>query len=298
MNVIKSYANYLEIQLNYSVNTAEAYERDLNQFAGFVGEKNGEVDFCAVSREDVKCWVEKLMEVDGVAARSVSRKISSLRGLYRYLILNGHDVLDPTEGLILPKFKKRLPEFITEDKMEQAMDRELFDDGFRGDRDRLIIQILYMTGMRVSELVGLKRGDVDVYNATLRVMGKRRKERLIPMGGALIRDVGNYICELEKTFGKDGFADELIVNDKGRKVNRSYIYGIVHGHLNKVSTKKKLSPHVLRHTFATHLLDNGGDINAIKELLGHTSLDATQVYTHNSIKKLKNVYNQAHPRAY
>lgn len=295
MDEIDKYIKYIDVQLNYSTNTVEAYHRDLYQFRDFMELRGSKLDFSDVSRSDVKMWVVKMVEDDEISARSVVRKVSSLRGLYKFLIINGYEGIDPTEGLVMPKVKKRLPEFVTEDKMEQAMDRELFEEGFGGDRDRLVIEVLYMTGMRVSELVGMRREDVDIYNNVLRVMGKRSKERLVPIGINLKGSIERYFAELDQRFevGKGYF----IVDNKGEGVSRAYIYRLVSNHLHKVSTQKKLSPHVLRHTFATHLLNNGCDINAIKELLGHSSLEATQVYTHNSIKKLKNIYNQAHPRA-
>lgn len=295
MDIVDRYIKYIEVQLNYSLNTVESYRRDLVQFYKFMEPEGDKLDVFKVSRVDIKRWVVTLIEKDEISARSVARKVSSLRGLYKYLAINGYDGIDPTEGLILPKVKKRLPEFVTEDKMEQAMDRKLFNEGFAGDRDRLVIEVLYMTGMRVSELVTMRSRDVDLYNSVLRVMGKRSKERLIPIGRDLKQSIESYLKEVESRFGNAGRC--FIVNDKGESVNRAYIYTLVSGHLHKVSTQKKLSPHVLRHTFATHLLNNGCDINAIKELLGHASLDATQVYTHNSIKKLKSIYNQAHPRA-
>ena len=236
-----------------------------------------------------------LME-KGLGARSVNRKISTLKSFYRFLMKNGQLDKNPMQKVVAPKIGKKLPVFLNEESMELTRDRDLYGIGYEGMRDWLIIDLLYSTGMRRSELLRLKPSDLDFYNRQLKVLGKGNKERLLPFNGELATQMKEFLTLRQQTFGADA-ADFLLLNSRGKPLQARQLYQIVHQLLSKVSTADRKSPHVLRHTFATHLLNHGADINAIKELLGHASLAATQVYTHNTIEKLKDIYQQAHPKA-
>jgi integrase/recombinase XerC len=227
---------------------------------------------------------------------SVHRKISCLRVFYRYLRKEGIIKNDPLEKIILPKRKKTLPVFVEEDALTSLLDGLSFGDGFAGIRDRTIIELLYTTGMRRSELIGLKDNDLDLAEGSVKVTGKRNKQRIIPLVKPFIKRIDEYIKirnENVETVENGWF----FITDKGNKLYDKYVYNIVNSYLAMVTTIEKKSPHILRHTFATHMLNRGADLNSIKELLGHANLSATQIYTHNTFEKLKKVYKQAHPRA-
>jgi integrase/recombinase XerC len=226
----------------------------------------------------------------GVTARSVNRKISTLKTYFKFLLREGFISETPMSKVISPKSKKRLPVFIEQDHIELLLNEDNFDDGFIGARDKLIIDFFYVTGIRLSELINIKIVDINFDNKLVKVLGKRNKERLIPLSNRSIK-------ELELFIKKNKLNDYLFTNLKGKKVYTKLVYRVVNKYIGKVSSANKRSPHILRHTFATHMLNNGADINAIKELLGHANLSATQVYTHNTIERLKTVYKQAHPRA-
>lgn len=230
-------------------------------------------------------------------AKTINRKISSLRSFYKFLQRNELIKANPMTQVRAPKIPKRLPVVITEQKMDTLLDGGFdFIDGFSGLRDRLIIELLYGTGIRLAELVGLKDSDVDVYEQQIRVLGKRNKQRIIPVHSSLAKLIEDYkIQKLSQNF--DNKSKTLIVTDNGKDVYPKFVYRTVKTVLSTVSTHDKRSPHILRHSFATSLLNRGADLNAIKELLGHSSLAATQVYTHNSVEKLKAIYKQAHPKA-
>jgi integrase/recombinase XerC len=227
---------------------------------------------------------------------SVHRKISCLRVFYRYLRKEGITKSDPLEKVVLPKRKKNLPVFVEERAMDNLLDNYNFGDGFAGIRNRTIIEMLYLTGMRRSELVGLRNIDVDLHEASVKVTGKRNKQRIIPLVKAFIQRLEEYIKVRDENVvaGSNGW---FFITDKGNKLYDKYVYNTVNSYLAMVTTIEKKSPHILRHTFATHLLNHGADLNSIKELLGHANLSATQIYTHNSFEKLKKIYKQAHPRA-
>lgn len=233
----------------------------------------------------------------GNEAKTINRKISSLRSLYKFLQRNELIKINPMTQVRAPKIPKRLPVVITEQKMDTLLEGGFdFSDGFSGLRDRLIIELLYGTGIRLAELVGLKDEDVDIYEQQIRVLGKRNKQRIIPVHSSLAKLIADYkFQKLSQNF--DNKSKTLIVTDNGRDVYPKFVYRTVRTVLSTVSTHDKKSPHVLRHSFATSLLNRGADLNAIKELLGHSSLAATQVYTHNSVEKLKSIYKQAHPKA-
>lgn len=242
----------------------------------------------------IRDWIVALMD-DGISARSVNRKISSLKSFYRFLVREGITASNPVKKVLLPRTDKKLPVFVHEANMHQLLDEISFGDDFEGSRNRLIMEMLYFTGMRVSELVGLKTGDLNLYESSLKVLGKRNKERIIPLIPEIMPTLREYLSK--RSGDHSGGQDALFITSSGGKIYARLVYRIVHHFLGMVTTLDKKSPHVLRHTFATHLLNKGAGLNAIKEILGHANLSATEVYTHNTFEKLKKIYKQAHPRA-
>jgi integrase/recombinase XerC len=245
---------------------------------------------------DVRSWIiEELKQKK--SARTVNRKLSTLKTFYKFLLRNKYISENPMNKVIAPKQKETLPVVIQESEMENLFTYIVFPDTFDGIRDKTIIELFYAMGIRLSELANIKREDIDFYSQTIKVLGKRKKERIIPFSNKLTPVLREYISSYENNFGNLEQDSALFVTNKGGKISHGLIYRTVKKYLNMVSTATKRSPHVLRHTFATHLLDNGADLLAIKELLGHTSLAATQIYTHTSVEKIKKSYKQAHPRA-
>lgn len=291
---IEQFIRYLQFEKRFSPNTVTAYKKDLYQFSEFI--ISFEPNLLAITHQQVRNWIVSLMD-QGLEPKSINRKISSLRSFYKFLQREGHLKSSPMLHVKAPKIPKRLPVVITEQKMDSLLDGlNLFSDDFDGIRNRLILELLYGTGMRLAELVGLKDDDVDVYENQIKVLGKRNKERIIPISKVLTQLITDYQkLKLNQNFNTKSSA--LIVTKEGRDAYPKFIYRIVNSILSVISTQEKKSPHVLRHSFATTLLNRGADLNAIKELLGHSSLAATQVYTHNSVEKLKSIYKQAHPKA-
>ncbi|MFA6946340.1 MAG: tyrosine-type recombinase/integrase [Pedobacter sp.] len=291
---IEQFIQYLKFEKRFSPNTVTAYQKDLGQFLDFIDAK--EADWLNITHQQVRGWMVGLMD-QGNEAKTINRKISSLRSFYKFLQRNEWIETNPMIHVRAPKIPGRLPVVITEQKMDKLLDGGfVFRDDFSGLRDRLIIELLYGTGIRLAELVGLKDGDVDSYEQQIRVLGKRNKQRIIPIHSSLSKLIADYKRQkLNQNFDTKGAA--LIVTDNGRDVYPKFVYRTVKLVLSAVSTHDKKSPHILRHSFATSLLNRGADLNAIKELLGHSSLAATQVYTHNSVEKLKSIYKQAHPKA-
>jgi len=284
---------YIQYEKRYSPHTVTAYRTDLDQFFTFLSAQYQTSEISDVDHSMIRSWLVFLME-HGDSPRSVNRKLTSLKSFYRFLLKEGIVENNPMRRIISPKTSKRLPEFVETENMTALLKHMEEDEGFPGLRDRIIIEMFYNTGIRLSELLNLKETDVDFHSDTVKVLGKRNKERIIPFTnkfGSLLKD---YIKEKEKIFG---LVPELFLTDSGRKMYPKLIYLIVKNHLVSFTTLEKKSPHILRHTFATHLLNNGAELNAVKELLGHANLAATQVYTHNTIEKLKKIYKQAHPRA-
>ncbi len=291
---IEQFIQYLQFEKRFSPLTVTAYQKDLNQFLVFLALSESEL--LIVTHQQVRSWMVELMD-QGNEAKTINRKISSLRSFYKFLQRNELIRANPMNQVRAPKIPKRLPVVITEQKMDTLLDGGFnFIDGFSGLRDRLIIELLYGTGIRLAELVGLKDEDVDIYEQQIRVLGKRNKQRIIPVHSSLAKLITDYkFQKLSQNF--DNKSKTLIVTDNGRDVYSKFVYRTVRTVLSTVSTHDKKSPHILRHSFATSLLNRGADLNAIKELLGHSSLAATQVYTHNSVEKLKAIYKQAHPKA-
>lgn len=291
---VDSFLQYLQKERNYSLNTVQAYENDLLEFSEFC-EKRLSKDVLNVGVSDVREWIVEMSDGSGaVGVRTVKRRISALRSFYKYLRREGLVSKNPAAVLVLPKASKPLPKFFREEEMGRLLDDVMTGDEFQDRRDKLIIDLFYQTGVRVSELVEIKDSDIDMGRGMLRVFGKRRKERLIPIGGKLLKEIEAYKAKRNTEIGK---TSELFVRKNGEKMYRRGVYDVVHRSLTKVSSLKKRSPHVLRHTFASTMLNNGADIYAVKALLGHSSLAATEVYTHSSFAKLIKTYKTAHPRA-
>ncbi len=288
------FLNYLEREKKYSSHTLTAYRNDLTQFHTYIQRIYEIDDALGITAQMVRSFVADLMN-DGIQSRSVNRKISTLKSFFKYSIQQGLLHENPMKKVVSPKTPKRLPVFVEQAKMESLLvNKPEADDSFAQWRDYLVIELLYGTGIRLSESLGLKEGDLNLHSATIKVLGKRNKERIIPITNGLVALIREYLNKKQR----EGFiAPELLLTNKGLPAYPKLIYSIVKSHLGTVSTLKKRSPHILRHSYATHLLDNGAELNAIKELLGHSNLAATQVYTHNSIERLKEVYRKAHPKS-
>lgn len=290
---IESFLNYLLTERNYSPHTIEAYGKDLNQFTSFLSTEFDITSAGEVKPPLIRSWVISLMEDESHPA-TVARKISAVRSWYRYLLRKGEVKVNPAARVILPKKPRRLPDFVDKASLDRLFDSALFEPGPSGERDRLIMELFYFTGMRLSELINLKREDVDFYNLWVRVTGKRNKQRMVPLTVHFATSLSQFIENSDR--GKVQPADYFFVTDAGKKLYPKFVYTLVNNYLSKVARQTKKSPHTLRHSFATHMLNNGADINSIKTLLGHESLAATQVYTHNTIDRLKTIHKQAHPR--
>jgi integrase/recombinase XerC len=290
---------YLHVERNYSPHTILAYTSDLKVFQGFLAEHYSLDVFdpkaaAAVTHRMIRVWMGELMDAD-LGNRSVGRKLASLSAYFRYLRKTGYITQNPASKISAPKIEKKLPAFLKHDSIEQLFDGITFDADFEGDRDRAILEVLYSCGLRRSELVGLQFRNVDFANFTVKVMGKGRKERIVPLGAHAAKAMKAYMRACD-TKGFD-YRQEFFLKSDGEPIYDRLVHRVVDHYLKQVSSLTKTSPHVLRHTFATHLLDRGADLNAIKEMLGHTSLAATQIYVHNTISKLKDVYAKAHPKA-
>ena len=284
------FIKYLSSEKRFSEHTIKSYTTDLKQFTSFLLSEFQIIDeINEISFQIIRTWIASLLE-KGINPRSVNRKISTLKTYFKFLIREGELVENPMMKVVAPKSKKRLPVFIEEDQIASLLNEVQFEKGFVGQRNKLIIELFYVTGIRLSELINIKISDVDFNNQSIKVLGKRNKERIIPLSSNVVNDLNIFIENNHKN-------KYLFTNLEGDKLYNKLVYRLVNKYIAKISSVNKKSPHILRHTFATHMLNNGADINAIKELLGHANLSATQVYTHNTIEKLKTVYKQAHPRA-
>ena len=293
--MVESFLRYISYEKRYSQHTVKSYQNDLEQFEQFAQNKFQISGLEEATQLMIRSWVLSLMD-EGNSSRSVNRKIASLRSFYKFLLKREILSKDPTQKIKSLKVKKELPGFANEKEFSDFLDRLIFEDSIEGKIEQVILELLYGTGIRLSELIGLKVSDFKPSESTIKVLGKRNKERIIPVSKNLNQLLKNLITEKNHVFSHDQ-SSYLIVNKNGGQAYPMMIYRIVKKYLNQVPSLDKKSPHALRHTFATHLLDKGADLNAVKDLLGHSSLAATQVYTHNSLEKLKSVFDQAHPKA-
>lgn len=292
--LIDSFLDYLRYERCYSEKTVLAYGNDLAQIQDFIQEIYGKFNPVEVDVEQVREWIVSLMD-KGYTSTSVNRKLSSLRAFYKFLLKRGEISVDPLLKLKGPKNKKPLPVFLKESDMDKLLDEVDFGDGFKACRDKLIIEVFYLTGMRLSELIGLDDVDVDFSASLFRVTGKRNKQRLIPFGDELKMLMLEYVDVRNETIPVKSSA--FFVRENGERLYENLVYNLVKRSLSKVVMLKKRSPHVLRHTFATTMLNNHAELEAVKELLGHESIATTEIYTHTTFEELKKVYKQAHPRA-
>jgi integrase/recombinase XerC len=290
ITLIKNFLDYLIIEKRYSVHTTVSYRNDLNQFNLYLSESYSGIEFQKVEMIHVRSYMVHLLE-SKLAKSTVARKVSSIKSLYKFMKKEQLISSSPIQLLETPKLDSRLPVFLKEEEVVNLFEEFKFEDSFSGKRDKMILYLFYQTGIRLSELIGIK--DVDVRNGELKVLGKRNKERIIPLSNNIQPLINQYLnLKDELGFKKKHF----FVTDNGNKLYEKFVYRKVNYYLSMVSSKQKKSPHILRHTFATHMLNNGADLNSIKEILGHENLSATQVYTHNTFQKLKSIHKQSHPR--
>lgn len=294
MSYQESFLKYLRFEKRCSNHTTIAYKKDLDQFEDFVFKTVGDFNVLKVDAKLVREWVVSLMD-GGLTPKTVNRKITSLKSFFKYLMRQELIDANPMDLVVSPKVPKKLPHFVDEESLHRLLDNGYFRNDFEGIRDKLIVSLFYGTGMRLAELAGLKDSDLHQGETLIRVLGKNNKERMIPYPKSLNNLIGEYLMRRDTQYGS-GFP-VLFITAKGKPVYHKLIYRVVKNHLAMVTTLEKKSPHILRHSYATHLLDRGADLNAVKELLGHSNLAATQVYTHTSTEKLQSIYKQAHPRA-
>lgn len=295
-DMLFSFLNYLEHERRASHHTILAYQKDLEQFVNFCQRSFDRSEIGQAGHAEIRAWRIDLVE-QHLSATTVNRKMATLRSFYKFLLKNNKIETDPTYKLQPLKTPKRLPEFIQEDAILKILDEAVYPQDFDGQRDRMVIEFLYLTGVRLSELIHLKWKDIDLHSEVVKVLGKRKKERIIPLTSSLKKNIICYKKVFEETFLNVDHDDYFIVTIEREQAYPMKIYRIVRNYLDLFAQTSKRSPHLLRHTFATHLLNKGADLNAVKDLLGHSSLAATQVYTHNSMEKLKAVFDQAHPKA-
>lgn len=294
---IQSFLDYLQFEKRYSQHTLISYQTDLEQFFSFLEKEFGETSPAAVKPTYIRTWLATLKS-DSLVSRSINRKISTLKSYFKYLLKRGVIQQTPMTTIISPKAGKRLPSFVEEKGTERLFEQQLHttdeEPTWKQKTDKLILALFYQTGMRLSELIQLKEKHIDSYYGQIKVLGKGNKERIIPVSKELLQEIKEYINSKPVRLSE---VDVVLINEKGKALYAKYLYNTVKTGLTGITTLEKKSPHVLRHTFATHLMNNGAELNAVKELLGHSSLAATQVYTHNTIEKLKDVFKKAHPKA-
>jgi len=292
---IQPFLAYLQFEKRFSRHTITSYQTDLISFFDYIEITFGATPVDQLSHTIIRSWLASLKE-EGLTAKSINRKISTLRSFFKYEIKRGVLSQSPMGKVTAPKIEKRLPQFVADKDIATLFDHVTFSEDWKGKTDRLILLIFYNTGMRLSEAINLKQSSIDFSGQSVKVLGKGNKERIIPVNASLLEEIKKYTDE--KTSLKDFIPSTvLLVSEKGKALTPRAVYTSVKKYLSLITTIEKRSPHILRHTFATHLMNNGADLNAVKELLGHSSLAATQVYTHNTIEKLKNIHKKAHPKA-
>lgn len=291
---IQPFIDYIKQEKRFSEHTILSYSKDLEQFQVFCRLQYALDDISQATFQIIRSFIVHIMN-EGLSAKTTNRKISTLRSYFKYLVKKEIIKSNPTSGIQGPKTPKRNPVFVPQENMNTLLDHLTFEDSFEGKRDKLILEIFYFTGMRKAELIGLKIIDIDFYESTMKVLGKRNKERIIPTSSVVMNHIKEYLT-LRNEIDSEELTSELFITKQNKKLSPRQVYSIVNKYLSATTTIGKKSPHILRHTFATHMLNNGADINGIKEILGHASLAATQVYTHNSFEKLKQIHSKAHPR--
>jgi integrase/recombinase XerC len=292
--VINKFLHYIKYEKNYSTHTICSYQNDLKQFVDFTGADFDQFNPDLIHTEQIQQWILSSMNSD-VSARTISRRISTLRAFWHFLIISGLTNSNPTKKIILPKTNKPLPVFFKQTEVNMAIDDSFLPDNFEAIQNNLILQMFYLTGMRVSELVNLESNAIDYANKSIKVTGKRNKQRIIPISDAFSSSLKHFESLRDISIERNGL--HFFTLQSGKKLYVKYVYNLVHSTMSAYSSLHKNSPHVFRHTFATILLNEGAEINAVKELLGHSSLAATQVYTHTGFGELYNIYKRAHPRA-
>lgn len=293
-HLFDSYSEYLLKEKNFSLHTITAYLYDVREFIFFLESEHQQVSPHEITYHLVRSWIVKLSN-DGLSAISINRKLASLKSFFKYLLRTKQITNNPFLKHKSLKISKKIQIPFSEIEVRQLFEVYFLDDDFESLRNRLVIELFYSTGMRRAELINLKLNAVDLYSNTIKVLGKRNKERIIPLLQSTIDLLKMYLIKREE-FGNNSAVDLLILSKKGNKVSETFVYRLINDYFSSVSEKVKKSPHVLRHTFATHLLNNGADLNSVKELLGHASLSSTQIYTHSSLSELKKIYKEAHPR--
>lgn len=292
---IEQFETYLRAERHYSEQTLSVYVPALKEFAAFIGRGNQRIDWALVDKEDVREWIATQMDAH-LAPATVNKRLSALRSFYKFLMIQQAVNADPTRTLKGPKKEKKLPSFVREKDMDRLLDGIAFADNFEGIRDRLVMLLFYSTGIRLSELVGLNVGSVDFHTSTVKVLGKRNKERIVPFGAELREALEQYLSlRANQPMAKGN--DALFFGIRVPRIPKETVNHIVRRYLSQVTTLKKRSPHVLRHSFATAMLNNGAEIEVVKQLLGHESIATTEIYTHTTFEELKKAYRQAHPRA-
>ncbi|HEY5391024.1 MAG TPA: tyrosine-type recombinase/integrase [Hanamia sp.] len=291
---INGFLNYLSFEKRYSANTILSYQNDLSAFFEYLAIEYQVSDLKEITPSIIRTWLASLKE-NKISSKSINRKISSLKSFFKYKLKLKEITVSPVSTISSLKISRRLPSFIEQNDLNTLLKNDFFPDTFEGKTDFLIFEILYQSGIRRNELINLKEKDIDNFLGTIKVLGKGNKERLIPVNNGLLKSIDQYISEKRKIFGQ--LPENFLLVNKGKPLYPKYVYNVVRSYLGKVSTNQRKSPHILRHSFATHLTNNGAEINAVKELLGHSSLASTQIYTHNTIEKLKEVYKQAHPKS-
>jgi len=292
--IIQPFLDYLKFEKRYSKHTVISYETDLVSFFDYIVTQYGETPLDQLSHIYIRSWLASLKD-QGLTAKSINRKISSLKSFFKYQLKTGIIRQTPMAKIVSPKNEKRLPAFVADKDIKILFDHIEFPDTWQGKTERLLLLLFYNTGMRLSEVINLKDSQVNSSNHSLKILGKGNKERIVPIGPEILHQIKNYQKERNDLIAEK--TDLLLVSEKGKALSPRSVYSSVKKYLSLVTTIEKRSPHILRHTFATHLTNNGADLNAVKELLGHSSLAATQVYTHNTIEKLKTIYKKAHPKA-
>jgi len=294
-SICSPFLDFLTFQKRYSRHTIISYQNDLQSFFNFLHDEFGDIPLNQVTGSFIRSWLAELKN-SGMESKSINRKISCLKSFYKFQLKQGHITTSPMTTIISPKIKKRLPQYVEEKDLQTLFSLVEFPNTWDGQTQLLILKLLYATGMRQAELVNLKESQIDAGNCFIKILGKGNKERIVPLNSRLMDTILLYMKNKRINF--DSFDSlNLFINSKGKKLYAKMVYNIVNKYLSLVTTIDKKSPHVLRHSFATHLMNNGAEINAVKELLGHSSLAATQIYTHNTIEKLKDVYKKAHPKA-